>query len=204
MRCCIGGIVAALDGRRAAALRLLGARRRRLAARLAARRRACRAAMPRDRPAGALLSIARAASSSASGCCSSGKSLVRGAGVPFVLLPPPSAIGARIADSMPILCGRFPPDLPQGGARRLCHRLRRRLSSSPSSSTASPFLQARPAADRQSRLGAADHRHRADHGDVVRLRLAVEGRRRRRHDLLPDAGEHGRRARRLRRRWSAT
>ncbi len=54
---------------------------------------------------------------------------------------------------------------------------------------------ARPAAARQSRLGAADRRHRADHGDVVRLRLAVEGRGRRGDDLLPDAGERGRGAR---------
>ena len=29
--------------------------------------------------------------------------MTRGAGVPFILLPPPSAIGARIADSLPIL-----------------------------------------------------------------------------------------------------
>ena len=43
-------------------------------------------------------------------------------------------------------------------------------------------------------VGPADHRHRADHGHVVRLRLALEGGRRRHHDLLPDAGEHGRRA----------
>ena len=43
-----------------------------------------------------------------------------------------------------------------------------------------------------------------DHGDVVRLRLAVEGRRGRRHDLLPDAGEHRGRPRRRRARSSAT
>ena len=63
---------------------------------------------------------------------------------------------------------------------------------------------ARPAAARQPRLGPADRRHRADHGDVVRLRLAVEGGGRRRDDLLPDAGERGRRARQRRARWSAT
>ncbi len=34
-------------------------------------------------------------------CC------VRGAGVPFVLLPPPSAIGARIATSLPVLAADF-------------------------------------------------------------------------------------------------
>jgi len=31
------------------------------------------------------------------------EAIVRGAGVPFILLPPPSAIGARIASSMPVL-----------------------------------------------------------------------------------------------------
>ena len=41
---------------------------------------------------------------------------------------------------------------------------------------------------------AADRRHRADHGHVVRLRLAVEGGGGRGDDLLPDAGEHARRA----------
>lgn len=55
------------------------------------------------------------------------------------------------------------------------------------------FSASWPAADRQFRLGDADHRRRADHGHVVRLRLAIQGRRRRHHDLLPDAGEHRRR-----------
>ena len=31
------------------------------------------------------------------------EAIVRGAGIPFILLPPPSAIGARIANSIPIL-----------------------------------------------------------------------------------------------------
>ncbi len=35
------------------------------------------------------------------------EAIVRGAGVPFVLLPPPSAIGARIADTLPILAADF-------------------------------------------------------------------------------------------------
>ncbi len=35
------------------------------------------------------------------------EAIVRGAGIPFVLLPPPSAIGARIADSLPILAADF-------------------------------------------------------------------------------------------------
>ena len=54
------------------------------------------------------------------------------------------------------------------------------------------FPRTRTAADRQFRLGAADRRRRADHGDVVRLRLAVESRGRRRHHVFPDAGEHAR------------
>ena len=90
--------------------------------------------------------------------------------------------------------GRLPPDLPQVGARRLRHRLpvrlRRRRHRRPRA-----LPQARPAADRQSRLGAADRRRRADHGHVVRLRLAVQGGGGRRHDLLPDAGQHARRSR---------
>jgi NitT/TauT family transport system permease protein len=57
-----------------------------------------------------------------------------------------------------------------------------------------PSCAGRHHADRQSGLGAADHRHRADHGDLVRFRLAVQGRGRHHHDLLPDAGEHGGRA----------
>jgi NitT/TauT family transport system permease protein len=35
------------------------------------------------------------------------EAVVRGAGIPFVLLPPPSAIGARIAASLPILAADF-------------------------------------------------------------------------------------------------
>ena len=31
------------------------------------------------------------------------EAVTRGAGIPFILLPPPSAIGARIANSLPIL-----------------------------------------------------------------------------------------------------
>ena len=67
-----------------------------------------------------------------------------------------------------------------------------------------PVSGERAAADRQSGLGAADHRHRADHGDLVRLRLAVQGGRGHRHDLLPDAGEHDRGAESFGARWSAT
>jgi NitT/TauT family transport system permease protein len=35
------------------------------------------------------------------------EAIVRGAGVPFVLLPPPSAVGVRIAASLPILAADF-------------------------------------------------------------------------------------------------
>ena len=48
----------------------------------------------------------------------------------------------------------------------------------------------RPAAAGQPGVGPAGGRHRPHHGDVVRLRLAEQGRRRRGDDLLPDAGEH--------------
>ena len=124
--------------------------------------------------------------------------IVRGFGVSPVLLPPPSAIWAKIARRAADPLGRFPADLPEGGARRLRHRLPRGfLVAILADRVALP--EARPPPGRQSRLGAADRRHRADHGDVVRLRLAVEGRGRRGHDLLPDAGEHARRARRRRR-----
>ena len=53
--------------------------------------------------------------------------------------PPAAAVGDRRpacrGDADP--CRRLPPDLPQGGARRLRHRLRSPASSSPSSPTAS-------------------------------------------------------------------
>ncbi len=108
--------------------------------------------------------------------------------------PPRSGFGSRIpADARCRLLADDP-----GRARRLRRRLRlgarRRHSGRPLALPA-----ARPAADRQFGVGAADRRHRADHGDVVRLRLAVEGRGRRRDDLLSDAGERGRGPRQRRR-----
>ena len=83
-------------------------------------------------------------------------------------------------------------DLRARRADRLRHRLRRRLPGG-DRRLSLHVPRPRPAADRQFHLGAADRRHRPDHGDVVRLRLAVEGRGGRGHHVLPDAGEHARR-----------
>ena len=102
---------------------------------------------------------------------------MRGFAVPFVLLPPPSAIGARLADSLPILAADFRQTFLKA------------VLAGYAIGCAAGFLVA-IVADRVPFLrrgllpignlvgGAADHRHRADHGDVVRLRLAVEGGRR--------------------------
>ena len=105
--------------------------------------------------------------------------VVRGAGIPFILLPPPAAIWRPHRQFAADAGRRRPPDHLQGCAGRLCARLRRGL---PDRHPRRPrALPARgPAADRQHGVGAADHRRRADHGDVVRLRLAVQGRRGRR------------------------
>ena len=113
-------------------------------------------------------------------------------GVPLIILPTPSAIFMRLVIiSMPTLAADFLQTI-QRRARRLRDRLARRAGrGDPDRPLAVPA--ARPAAARQFRLGAADRRRRADHGDVVRLRLAVEGRGRGRHDLLPDAGQRRRR-----------
>ena len=96
------------------------------------------------------------------------EAIVRGAGVPFVLLPPPSAIGARFVASIPILAA----DLYQtvlkavlfgfvvgSFAGFLVAVLADRFK----------FLEQWPVAHRQYGLGAADHRHCADHGHLVRL-----------------------------------
>ena len=116
---------------------------------------------------------------------------VRGFGVPPVLLPAPSAAAARFAASLPTLGGDFVQTFVRGvligyaigcGAGLLVAILAHRFD----------FLGRGllPLGNFFSR--AAVGRHRADHGDVVRLRLAVEGRRGRARDLLPDAGEHDR------------
>ena len=119
---------------------------------------------------------------------------VRGFGVPPVLLPSPSAPRLRkFITSLPTLGADFVQTFIRGvlvgyvigcGAGLLVAILAHRFA----------FLGRGPAAARQFLLGAAAGRHRADHGDVVRLRLAVEGRRGRAGDLLPDAGEHAGRA----------
>ena len=100
--------------------------------------------------------------------------VVRGFGVSPVLMPSPSSTAQRIFHSLPTLGEDFVQTFVRsvlsgyaiGCGAGLCRRRRRlpvRLS------------RARAPAARQFRLGAADRRHRADHGDVVRLRLAVEG-----------------------------
>src|SRR4029078_5796303 len=38
------------------------------------------------------------------------EAITRGAGIPFVLLPPPSAIGVRLVFAVPLPPGDFPPD----------------------------------------------------------------------------------------------
>jgi hypothetical protein len=109
---------------------------------------------------------------------------VRGFGVPSVLMPAPSATAWRLVANP----GRgFRADVLAQRARGLRDRLRtglfgrhRRLSLR--------FSQTRPAPARQLHLGAAGRRHRSDHGDVVRLRLAIESGRRRRDVLLSDVG----------------
>ncbi len=127
-----------------------------------------------------------------------------GLNVPAVILPPPSVIAARIARALPILWADFVQTFVKGALIGLCHRLRSAASCVAILVDRSPFLQTRPAAGRQFHRRAADRRHRADHGDVVRLRLAVQGGGGRRDGVLPDAGEHRRRACASRARCSAT
>ena len=114
------------------------------------------------------------------------------------------AIAGAIAAHLPTLAADFVQTFAPRGAARLADRLRRRASSSAIAARPLRLPAPRAAAARQPRRGPADRRHRADHGDVVRLRLAVEGRRGRGDDLLPDAGEHGGRAWPAPARWSAT
>ncbi len=117
---------------------------------------------------------------------------VRGFGVPSVLFPAPSAIAVRFAASLRMLWEDFFQTFILGvvsgyiigcSAGFLTAVVAHRYT----------FLGRGLLADRQFCFGFADCRHRADHGDVVRLRLAVEGRGRRRHHILSDAGEHARR-----------
>ena len=116
---------------------------------------------------------------------------VRGFGVPPVLLPPPSAAAARFFASLPTLAGDFTQTFIRGvligyaigcGAGLLVAILAHRYQ----------FLSPRPAAARQFLFRAASGWRRADHGDVVRLRLAVQGGRGGARHLLPDAGERDR------------
>ena len=128
---------------------------------------------------------------------------VRGFGVPSVLMPAPSAIATRFAASLPMLGEDFVQTFVRGVLVRLRHRLRSRLRGRRARASLR-IPRPRAAAARQFRLRAADRRHRADHGDVVRLRLALEGGGGRGHHVLPDAGEHARGPRRRRATSSAT
>ena len=91
--------------------------------------------------------------------------------------------------------GRFPPDLPEGGAGGLDRRLRPRIPGR-RRHRPDPLPAARPAAAGQSGERRAGGGHRPHHGDVVRLRLALQGRGHRGDDLLPHADQHARRLRR--------
>ena len=116
--------------------------------------------------------------------------MTRGAGIPFILLPPPSAIGARIANSLPILAADvyqtifkavlFGYVVGCGAGFAAAILADRSISCARGLLPIGNMVSALPI------IGVAP-----DHGDLVRLRLAVQGRRGHRHDLLPDAGEHG-------------
>ena len=117
--------------------------------------------------------------------------LARGLRIPEILLPAPSVILVAALGSLPILWADFRqtvfkevlPGYAIGcGAGFVAALIIDR----------SPFLKSRPPAARQSRFGAADRRPRADHDHVVRLRMALEGRRHRHDDLLSDADQHDR------------
>jgi NitT/TauT family transport system permease protein len=115
--------------------------------------------------------------------------VTRGFNVPSVLLPAPSMIWGRILSSTHILWADFQQTYLKaviagyvmGCGIGFHHR-------DPGRSQPVPAQGRHPG--RQSGRRPADRRRRADHGHVVRLRLAVQGRRRRRDDLLPDAGQH--------------
>ena len=113
--------------------------------------------------------------------------------VPPVLLPPPSMIAEAFPGQPVHARCRLPPDLHQIGHSGLPDGLWRRL---PGRRGDRPLAlpAARAAAAGQRHQRHADRRHRADHGDVVRLRLAVQGGRGGRHDLLPHADQHPGRA----------
>ncbi|MCR6656519.1 MAG: hypothetical protein NVV63_12080 [Opitutus sp.] len=55
--------------------------------------------------------------------------VTRGANVPPVLLPAPSAIGAQLANSAPILWADFVQTFIKSGAAGLCHRVHCQASS---------------------------------------------------------------------------
>ena len=91
----------------------------------------------------------------------------------------------------------FRPDLHSRRLDRIRHRLRGGSAGRDCRATFF-FSRSRSASARQFLFGIAARRGGADHGDVVRLRLALEGRRRRARDILPDVGEYARRIIRIR------
>jgi NitT/TauT family transport system permease protein len=98
--------------------------------------------------------------------------LTGGFAVPKVLLPPPSDVGRAI--------GAFPGTLADDFVQTFIKSVIPGYIAGNLAGFATAL-----AVDRY--LLAADRRPRTDHGHVVRLRLAVESRHRRHHDILPDA-----------------
>ncbi len=94
---------------------------------------------------------------------------------------------APSASGSPALC-RFWPTTYVGRSSRQCSPATSsavaRALQWPFLPIASPFAP-RPAADRQHGVGPAHHRRRTNHGDVVRLRLAVEGGRHHHRPFFP-------------------
>ena len=120
---------------------------------------------------------------------------VRGFGVPAVLMPSPSATAARFSGSLATLAEDFVQTFVRGmltgyvigcGAGFLVAIIAYRFTFlGRGLLPIGNFISALPI------VGIAP-----DHGDVVRLRLALQGRGGRHHHVLPDAGEHARRPRR--------
>ena len=170
----------------------LGRRSARVGRRVAARR--CRV------HGGWRCSRGRAGPAARLRCCSgcrradsSGRS-GRGFGVPRVLLPAPLGDRAVMAGSSSMLGRDFYQTILEGGDPGLAASAAALGFAVALLVDRVPFLQRGLLPLGNFREHDSARRHRADHGDVVRLRLAVEGRRGGDHDLLSDAGEHARRA----------
>ena len=116
--------------------------------------------------------------------------IVKGFGIPAVLLPAPSDIWTKLIASLPILRDDFIQTfmravLPGWAIGSLSGFLVAILCD------ACGFLRRGLLPLGNLVAALADRRRRAHHGHVVRLRLAVEGGGGGHHDVLPDAGERG-------------